>query len=273
MRCVFLIILFFCASSYAEISPITQKIINKASAKDFNFHGYSGKSFQYKGFEIKIVSPKVKDEQNRWIWRARFFGHEPQLDKALLERGFHLVYANVANLFGSPQAVSRWNKTYDLVTKAGLQKRPVLEGMSRGGLIIYNWAKQNPDKVACIYADAPVNDILSWPGGKLSGPGAKNLWPTCLKVYGLTEETAKSAQVSPIHGLEKLATAKVPLIHVCGANDKVVPINENTDILAKRYNELGGEIKVISKPGVGHHPHSLKNPKPILDFILEKGKF
>ena len=33
-------------------------------------------------------------------------------------------------------------------------KEAVLEGMSRGGLIIYNWAIANPDKVAAIYADA-----------------------------------------------------------------------------------------------------------------------
>lgn len=38
--------------------------------------------------------------------------------------------------------------------------------MSRGGLIVYNWAVRNTDKVACIYADAPVMDIKSWPIGK-----------------------------------------------------------------------------------------------------------
>lgn len=48
-------------------------------------------------------------------------------------------------------------------------------------------------------------------------------------------------------------------------------MSENTDILAKRYKELGGKIEVISKPGIGHHPHSLPNPEVILKFILEKG--
>ena len=33
--------------------------------------------------------------------------------------------------------------------------------------------------------------------------------------------------------------------------------------------ELGGEITVIHKEGVGHHPHSLKDPQPIVDFILK----
>ena len=43
--------------------------------------------------------------------------------------------------------------------------------MSRGGLIIYNWATANPKKVACIYGDAPVCDFKSWPGGKGKGKG------------------------------------------------------------------------------------------------------
>ena len=48
-----------------------------------------------------------------------------------------------------------------------------------------------------------------------------------------------------------------------------MPVEENTAIVEKRYKELGGEITVISKPGVGHHPHSLKDPTPIVDFVLK----
>ena len=32
---------------------------------------------------------------------------------------------------------------------------------------------------------------------------------------------------------------------------------------------LGGEIVLIVKPGGKHHPHSLKDPTPIVDFILK----
>ena len=37
----------------------------------------------------------------------------------------------------------------------------------------------------------------------------------------------------------------------------------------KRYKQLGGKIDVIVKPGVGHHPHSLKDPTPIVEFVLK----
>lgn len=32
------------------------------------------------------------------------------------------------------------------MVKAGFNKKVALEGMSRGGLIVYNWAAQNPEK-------------------------------------------------------------------------------------------------------------------------------
>jgi hypothetical protein len=50
-------------------------------------------------------------------------------------------------------------------------------------------------------------------------------------------------------------------------------MDENTDIFARRYREAGGtSIEVISKPGVNHHPHSLKDPKPIVDFLLRHAR-
>ena len=74
---------------------------------------------------------------------------------------------------------------------------------------------------------------------------------------------------NPIDGLAPLAKAGVPLIHVVGDADIVVPVAENTSILADCYKKFGGTIKVMHKPGVGHHPHSLKNPKPLVDFIVK----
>ena len=59
------------------------------------------------------------------------------------------------------------------------------------------------------------------------------------------------------------ARAGVPLLHVVGDADDVVPVEENTAIMESRYKELGGSIRVIHKPGVGHHPHSLEDPGPI----------
>lgn len=233
------------------------------------FHAFARYDFEHGGRRCIIVAPKKVAEGKPWIWRARFFGHEPQTDVALLERGYHVAYADVAGLFGSPKAVAIWDAFYEHVTSEyGFHKRPALEGMSRGGLIIYNWAKKNPGKVSSIYGDAPVCDINSWPGGKGTGKGSANAWKQCLGVYGFTEAEALAAKINPIDALRSLASARVPLLSVVGDADAVVPVAENTRILEARYRKLGGLIEVIHKPGVGHHPHSLKDPKRIVDFVL-----
>jgi len=237
--------------------------------KKTSFYGFTQSDFQFDGVSCKIVQPKKVRKGRPWIWRARFWGHEPQTDIALLERGFHLVYCDISELYGASKAVKRWNKFYKLLRKGGLSKKVVLEGMSRGGLIIYNWAAANPKKVACVYADAPVLDGKSWPGGFGKGKGYAAGWKNLMKEYGMdSEESTVDFKGFPIAKTKKLAKAKFPMFHVCGASDKVVPVAENTRIFEKRIKENGGSITVIYKEGVDHHPHSLKNPTPIVDFIL-----
>lgn len=235
-----------------------------------DFHGFVHHAFELDGVKCRVVLPKKVATGKPWVWRARFFGHQPQVDLTLLERGYHIGYADVANLYGSPEAVKRWERFYEYVTRShGWAARPALEGMSRGGLIVFNWAARHPDKVACIYADAPVCDIRSWPGGRGSGKGAPRDWVRCLASYGLTEESAGTFDKNPVDLLEPLAKAKIPLLHVVGDKDVVVPVSENTAVIEERYQAMGGTITVIHKPEVGHHPHCLEDPTPIVDFVIK----
>lgn len=235
-----------------------------------DWNGYDKYDFSYDGRACCVVVPKEVAAGKPWIWRARFFGHEPQTDIALLGKGFHLVYMDVVEMFGNAEAVQHWNAFYRYLTEEhGFGKKAALEGMSRGGLYIYNWAAVNPEKVACIYADAPVCDFKSWPGGKGKSAGSPADWEACKKAYGLTEEQALAYDKNPIDNLAPLAKAHVPLLHVCGGADDVVPVAENTTILEQRYKALGGDITVIIKEGCGHHPHSLQDPAPIVDFVLK----
>lgn len=227
---------------------------------------YPGKKSKWHGFDLyedggnKIVVPDKIADGRPWVWRARFFGHEPQFDIAMLKKGYHIVYCDVSELYGNQEAVEKWNSYYNFLRlNLLLADRGVLEAFSRGGLIAYNWAAQNPEKVAAIYADAPVMDFKSWP----------KINPKILKLYGFKYEAeAKAWKKNPVDNLIPLARVKVPIIHVVGEADKVVPVAENTNIAEERYRKLGGIIKVIRKKGVGHHPHSLKDPSPMVDFIL-----
>ena len=234
------------------------------------FAGYKMQEFEFQGHNAKIVFPKKSNNQKFWVWRARFWGHEPQTDQALLQAGFHIVYVDVAGLYGNDEAVHLWDQFYTYLRKNyKLNRKAVLEGMSRGGLIIYNWASKNTKKVACIYADAPVCDIKSWPGGQFNGKGSPADWEACLQAYHLDSLSVQKFKDIPLNNAVKVARAHIPVLHVCGLADEVVPYAENTKILAKNFRDAGGNIQLILKEGVGHHPHSLKNPKPIVDFILE----
>jgi pimeloyl-ACP methyl ester carboxylesterase len=64
-----------------------------------------------------------------------------------------------------------------------------------------------------------------------------------------------------------LAKHQIAIVSVVGDSDEVVPVDENTALAEKIYKELGGVIEVIHKPGVGHHPHGLDDPTPVVEFI------
>ena len=240
----------------------------KEEKKLSSFYGFACADFTFNNHSCKVVQPKKAAAGLPWIWRARFWGHEPQTDIALLERGFHVVYCDVAELYGNKEAVTTWNKFYAYMRACGLNKKVALEGMSRGGVYVYNWALANPQKVACIYADAPVLDLKSWPGGKGKGPGSKDDWETFKKDFGLTEKQALQFHDSPLDHAGKIGTLGFSMLHVVGDADEVVPVEENTNPFEEAIKKNGGTITVIHKAGVKHHPHSLANPTPIVDFIL-----
>jgi pimeloyl-ACP methyl ester carboxylesterase len=257
-------------SIITTLSLLFVSAVCRADSKTTSWNGYDQLQFTFEDRQALLVQPKTPADEKPWIWRTEFFGHEPQADVALLAAGWHVAYLKVSDMYGAPAAIEAMSKFHDhLVKEHGLAKRAVLEGFSRGGLYAVNYAAAHPDHTAALYLDAPVLDIRSWPGGKGKAPGNAQLWQQCLALYGLTEQTAQDFKGNPIDHAAALAKAGIPVISVCGDADDVVPLAENTKIFEDRYRAAGGKIEVILKPGVNHHPHSLKDPKPIVDFILQ----
>ena len=234
-----------------------------------HWNGFEKLDFDVAGRAALLVKPKQAATGAPWVWRTEFFGHEPQADLALLAKGYHLAYIDLQNLYGAPIAMQAMDDFHaHLIARFGLSERCVLFGFSRGGLFAFNWAVRNPQNTAGLYVDAPVCDFKSWPGGKGKGPGSTIDWERCLKAYAFTEEQAMNYELNPVDNLGQLVKAKIPILAVIGDADEVVPVAENIDLVEKRYQALGGAIKVIRKPGCKHHPHSLKDPQPIVDFVL-----
>jgi pimeloyl-ACP methyl ester carboxylesterase len=238
-----------------------------------SWSGHERHDFQHQGRPAIVVAPAptAVAAGRPWLWRAEFFGAFATVDRALLARGWHVAYLDCKDTFGSPETLARWSSFHALLTgRLRLSRRPVLLGMSRGGLYAYRWAAANPDKVGLIYGDAPVCDVKSWPAGKGKGKGSAKDWLLFQKVYGLDEAQALRWTGNPIDLLAPIARARIPILHVVGDADDVVPVEENTAVLRRRYQELGGRMEVIVKKGVGHHPHSLEDPTPIVEFILAR---
>ncbi len=238
------------------------------------WNGYPKHELTIAGKPVTVVAPKTAAPGKPWVWHGEFFGHKPAPDIALLGKGFHIVYMKITDMLGSPGAVALWNQCHtELTSKYRLSQKPALVGLSRGGLYCYNWAIANPDKVSCIYADAPVCDFKSWPGGKGKGKGDAKNWSLVPKLWNFKDEAeALAYKGNPVDNLEPLAKNKVPLLHVFGDADDVVPWDENTGLIESRYKALGGPITLIRKPGIGHHPHGLDDSTPIVEFIEKNAK-
>jgi lysophospholipase L1-like esterase len=235
-----------------------------------SFYGYECANFTLDGRQCKVVKPKWSAKGHPFMWRARFWGHEPQTDIALLQRGFHLVYLDAAELLGNNEAIKDWNDFYALLQKAGLGKKAVMEGMSRGGVYVFNWAAVNPKKVACVYADNPLLNIPAWAEGPMKTPTVKNdLFEAFKKDYNLnTDEEIRQFKGSPVDKVEAIVKGKYPILILCADADEEVSPADNTLLFEQKVKALNGNITVMHKPGFKHHPHSFPNPTPIVDFIL-----
>ena len=230
-----------------------------------SYHGFPQYDFEMRGRPCTIVMPHVAAPGNPWLWRTKFWDHQPQTDIALLHKGYAVAFIDMEDVFWVMNT-KMMDSFYGFLMKTGhFSSKPVIQGYSRGGLYCFNWGARHPDKVSSIYADAPVCDFREWMlgGHRLGNP---KIW--------LSRTRAKQYRLNPVDSLKPMARKGVPILIVAGEADEVLPIGEHARLFEKNYRELDGPIFVMTKPFCMHHPHSLWNPAPIVDFILhnETGK-
>ena len=235
-----------------------------------DFFGYLRHDFHLGENSVTVVEPHQPAPGRRWVWRTEFFGVFPAFDLAMLKRGWWIGSISVGNTFGCPDAMLRFDAFHEAMTGTfGFHARPVLEGLSRGGLYAYNWAIKHPDRVGMVYADNPVCDFKSWPGGKGAGPGSSQDWVELLRCYHFADEAEALAWPgNPIDRVGSLVQAGIPLVHSFGDADETVPWQENTQVLAERVAALNGKITLFRKPGGKHHPHGPADPEAFADLVI-----
>lgn len=236
--------------------------------KKHKWKGFVRLDCTYGDNEVIVILPDATPS-GKWIWRAEFFNDFASADIAMINRGYTLVYYKISDLYGAPCAVElMYNFHLQIVKFLTLEKKAILFGFSRGGLYAFNYSCEYPELVAGLYLDAPVLDIRSWPGGLMGGIGSEKEWDRCYKLYEY-KDSDDAMNYNFVDRIDVLIKAKIPIILVVGDSDKIVPYEENGEILANLYEKECGNIKVIIKKGVGHHPHSLIDPTPIVDFLVQ----
>jgi hypothetical protein len=205
-----------------------------------------------------------------WVWYAPTLRglpgkHEKWMFDQFLDGGIAIAGVNVGESYGSPKGRAVYSALHkELVTKRGLAKQACLLARSRGGLMLYNWAVENPESVACITGIYPVCNLSSYPG----------LARAC-GAYGMTKEqlAAKLTEHNPIDRLAPLAKAKVPIFHIHGDRDSVVPLDKNSAELKKRYEKLGGKMTLEVVKGQGHNMWSgWFHSQRLVDFLISHAK-
>lgn len=244
------------------LKPVTESTQFDATRLDFTVAGAPGFVIYPTGQEVGGYRP--------WLWYApTFIGGLPAerhtaYFKPLLDAGFFIAGVEVGESFGSPKGTATYQAFYEYVVETfNLSPKATLLPQSRGGLMLYNWAVEHPESVACVTGIYTVCSFTSYPGVDKAAPA-----------YEMTPDALQAAlkDYDPIERLAPLAKAKVPIFHIHGDADTVVPLEKNAGELVKRYKKLGGPATLKVIPGKGHEEVDEFFTDPdFLNFILEHG--
>ncbi len=234
-------------------TPLDETVAEKgspASAKDAHERQFFSVA-NHRAFLHNPPDSARSDGPIPWVWYAPTFAGKlpgPEEDWMIAQfhgRGIAIAGIDVGESYGSPVGRALYQSLYEELTlKRGYSKQPVLLARSRGGLMLYNWAVEHPDCVAGVAGIYPVCNIASYPGAAKAA-GAYDMTETELNA-ALTEH-------NPIDRLASLAKSRVPILHIHGDSDRVVPLEKNSGELARRYRELGGPIEIEVFKGQGHN--------------------
>jgi hypothetical protein len=231
------------AQSLPAKSGLKESAVLKSSTdQQTDDHGFFRLSSQLKEGSIRVLTVEgcpgfiilpssATPKPTPWIWTSpTLLPKFPDtlcawMFNAFLNRGIAIAGIDVGESYGSPAGVRLYGSFYDYVCREfGLSPQPCLLPRSRGGLMLYNWASQNPQRVKCIAGIYPVCDLLSYPG--LAKASA---------AYGMEEAQLRLnlSTYNPIDQLQSLAKAKVPILHIHGDRDEAVPLEANSSVLIR----------------------------------------
>ena len=194
----------------------------RVEEKISDYFGYECRDFVLDGYECKLVLPKKPDPLGRWIIKTEYFEHFPAFQLEMLSRGYHLAFVNNKTRWMVPEDVDAKNRLAEyLVSEYGLNEKCVPVGISCGGLHAVYFAAKYPERIAALYLDAPVMNLLSCPAG--IGEATASMLDEFVNATGITLGDLINYRNHPIDHKYELTRAKIPVVMVYGDSDKIVP--------------------------------------------------
>lgn len=257
------------AASLADVLPLVAQ--ERVPVKTLLLPGESFRVADRPAFLLLPVAEKRQKPQ-AWICYAPTLpglpdAHESWMHQQFLDAGVAVAGIDVGEGYGSPRACEQFDALYrELTEQRGLAPRPCLLGRSRGGLWITNWAAQHPERVAGIAGIYPVFDLRSYPGLERAAPA-----------YGLTaaELSAQLPRWNPIERMDELVRARVPVFLIHGDQDKVVPLEQNSASVQKKYAAAGAAdaIQLVVAKGQGHNYwEGFFRCRELIDFAIARAR-
>lgn len=215
-----------------------------------------------------VIEPEKRAPGNPWVWYAPTVVNLPKslhtfYFEQFLAAGIAVAGYSQGEVRGSEASSSRFSAFYEAMCERGYAEKPILLGQSRGGMMLLCWAFRNPDKVGAFAGIYPVCNLKSWPLQRSKA--------AVLRDYALTEEEilARLDTLNPPRNLESLARNKVPFFLLTGDADEIVPHTENSVLVQRTYEELGGSVTVKIVPGGGHTGGAAYfEDQALADFVL-----
>ena len=112
-------------------------LLNIKDVTTSSHEGYQKFDFTIAGKNCTLIKPNKQDDNKQWVWKAEFLNAFPAFDLEMLSRGYWIAFMNAENSFGCPEAINLFDVFYEKLVKENYFKpKPILEGLSRGGLSV-----------------------------------------------------------------------------------------------------------------------------------------
>lgn len=181
----------------------------------------------------------------------------PQTEIEFVKRGFHIAFVENESRFATKSDCEKKARFVKYISeKYKLRNKCIAVGYSCGGAHAVNFAGLFPDKVCCLFIDAPVLNFCDYPG-RIPDEKCEKVWNEefVLAYPGITRAALLNFNNHPMNKISILKQHKIPIIMLYGTEDQLVNYNLNGKLLEIEYADTPELLTVIERYLNGHHPH------------------